>query len=197
MSAELDFSLACAGAVLLYGVGSASWVLSKSTDDARMQEIAHAIQESAKAYLDRQYLTIDFVGRPLLIPIGFIIGALFSGSKEDANHMTLRSRVGRVALNTPRECIRVSSMGYTCPHPLDRAGQGQGARHDDSIVCLLRTITVLVFVRSSASPRPQRAAALPQSVYPDGTPPLHGRAEYRRWIRVCSRAYFVRSLPKP
>jgi Mlc titration factor MtfA (ptsG expression regulator) len=31
----------------------------------------------------------------------------------------------------------------------------------------------------------------------DGTPPLHGRAEYRRWIRVCSRAYFVRSLPKP
>jgi len=25
----------------------------------------------------------------------------------------------------------------------------------------------------------------------DGTPPLHGRAEYERWVRVCSREYLT------
>jgi len=89
MSAELGFSLVCAGAALLYGIVSIRWILRKPTGNARMREVAHAIQAGAKAYLERQYITISIVGVFLLIPIGFfigwetaigfVIGALFSG----------------------------------------------------------------------------------------------------------------------
>ena len=37
------------------------------------------------------------------------------------------------------------------PRPLARVGQGQGVRHDDSIVCLLVTITVFGSCRSSGA----------------------------------------------
>ena len=58
--------------------------------DGRMQEIAAAIQEGAKAYMDRQYMTIAMVGVVVTLvlgfsplgwstAIGFIIGAVFSG----------------------------------------------------------------------------------------------------------------------
>ena len=53
-----------------------------------MQEISAAIQEGAKAYMDRQYLTIGAVGVVLFVglglvldwatAIGFAIGAIFS-----------------------------------------------------------------------------------------------------------------------
>ncbi len=86
----LWISLACAVLALVYGVWSVRWVLAKPAGNARMQEIAAAIQEGAKAYLDRQYGTIAIVGVVLFVvlgfaldwatAIGFLVGALFSGA---------------------------------------------------------------------------------------------------------------------
>ncbi|QBB69231.1 sodium-translocating pyrophosphatase [Pseudolysobacter antarcticus] len=82
-------ALACAVLALLYGGWSVRWILAKSPGNARMQEIAAAIQEGANAYLNRQYSTISVVGVILFIAIGFAldwpsaigfaIGAILSG----------------------------------------------------------------------------------------------------------------------
>ena len=65
---------ACSGAALAYG-GYAGWrVLSLSPGNERMQSIASAIQEGAGAYMNRQYLTVAFVGIALFIIIGMSLG---------------------------------------------------------------------------------------------------------------------------
>ncbi len=89
MSAEIIFALACAAAAILSGIFSVQWILAKPTGNERMQEIAGAVQEGAKAYLNRQYTTIGLAGIVLLVligifldwstAIGFAIGAVFSG----------------------------------------------------------------------------------------------------------------------
>jgi len=60
MSAGLWFTLSCAVLALLYGAITTKWLLSKSTGNDRMREIAAAIQEGAGAYLNRQYTTISY-----------------------------------------------------------------------------------------------------------------------------------------
>ena len=76
MSTPLILSLVCAFLAILYGIISTFQVLAKPTGNARMQEIAKAIQEGATAYLKRQYITIGAVGIILFILIFFAIGAL-------------------------------------------------------------------------------------------------------------------------
>ena len=85
----LWLSLGAAVLAVLYGVVTVSWVLKLSPGNARMQEIAGAIQEGAKAYMNRQYTTIAIAGVVLFVilgfalnwqtAIGFAFGAIFSG----------------------------------------------------------------------------------------------------------------------
>jgi K(+)-stimulated pyrophosphate-energized sodium pump len=89
MSTGIIIALACSVVAILYGALSAQWILSKPAGNARMQEIALAIQEGAAAYLNRQYTTIAVVGvivggiiyatLGMYTAIGFAIGAICSG----------------------------------------------------------------------------------------------------------------------
>jgi K(+)-stimulated pyrophosphate-energized sodium pump len=70
---SLVFALACAVFALLYGAWSVRWVLSRPAGNERMQQIAGAVQEGAKAYLNRQYSTIGIVGVVLFVIVGFAL----------------------------------------------------------------------------------------------------------------------------
>nr|WP_298689963.1 sodium-translocating pyrophosphatase [uncultured Dongia sp.] len=81
--------IACGVFALLYGVWATRSVLAESAGNARMQEIAAAIQEGANAYLNKQYTAIAIVGvivtvvllvfLSTLSAVGFVIGAVLSG----------------------------------------------------------------------------------------------------------------------
>lgn len=83
-----NFIFACGAASLLYGIIAGMCVLRKNAGSEKMQEIASAIQEGAKAYLNRQYTTIGIVGVVIcalltyklgnFVGIGFAIGAICS-----------------------------------------------------------------------------------------------------------------------
>ena len=75
---------------ILYGLVTSRQVLAANAGSERMQQIAAAIQEGARAYLNRQYRTIAIAGVIILLillatlgwrpALGFLIGAVLSGS---------------------------------------------------------------------------------------------------------------------
>jgi K(+)-stimulated pyrophosphate-energized sodium pump len=92
MTAQTAIVAGLIGGVLavLYGIVLIVWVLGRPEGNARMKEIAGAIQEGAMAFLKRQYTTVAIVAVLLAIVIyfmlgvqtavGFLIGAILSGA---------------------------------------------------------------------------------------------------------------------
>jgi K(+)-stimulated pyrophosphate-energized sodium pump len=86
----LVFALLCGVFAIAYGIWSVLWILKQPEGNARMREIAAAIQQGASAYLNRQYTTISVVGGILFVALGlalgwytafgFLVGAVFSGA---------------------------------------------------------------------------------------------------------------------
>jgi K(+)-stimulated pyrophosphate-energized sodium pump len=74
MSGTELFVIACGVVALLYGIYAARTVLAASAGSERMQEISGAIQEGARAYLNRQYATVALVGAVIGIILGWLLG---------------------------------------------------------------------------------------------------------------------------
>src|SRR5258706_2164104 len=90
MGLQLSLVLACGVIALLYGGWLVQQLLALSPGTKEMQEIAAAIQEGARAYLNRQYTTIAIVGAAVFVAAfivlgwevaaGYLIGATLSGA---------------------------------------------------------------------------------------------------------------------
>ena len=86
---EMVFVVLCGLLALGYGIWASRSVIAADAGNARMREIAAAVQEGARAYLNRQYRTIAMVGVAIFailsivlgisVGIGFLIGAILSG----------------------------------------------------------------------------------------------------------------------
>jgi K(+)-stimulated pyrophosphate-energized sodium pump len=84
---SLLFALGAAILAIVFGFFLMRWILKLPAGDEKMQSIAKAIQEGAKAYLNRQYKTVAIVAVILFVlllflgiyaSLGFLVGAAAS-----------------------------------------------------------------------------------------------------------------------
>lgn len=121
MSAVLLFSAGCGLVALLYGLILTRQILALDTGTEKMQTIAAAILEGAKAYLNRQYQVIAFLGAAIFVLLswllglhvgaGFVLGALFSGLAGYVGmHISVRAnvRTTQAARTGLKEALAVS-----------------------------------------------------------------------------------------
>ena len=81
-------ALICGLVAIGYGLGLAAYILRQPAGNERMREIAAAIQEGAKAYLNRQYAIIGVVAVVLFLLIGFL------GSAVDSSLLGWKAAIG-------------------------------------------------------------------------------------------------------
>ena len=122
---------------IIYGYFTGKHILNSSPGNAKMQEIASAIQLGAKAYLNRQYKTIAIVGLvvlliisylfSILVGVGYLIGAVLSG---------LAGYVGMlvsVQANVKHRTF-IKNISFLKKIKITRIGKILNSRHKNSIV---------------------------------------------------------------
>jgi K(+)-stimulated pyrophosphate-energized sodium pump len=124
MSSWLILAIAAGLLAVLYGAVQTASLMRASPGNAKMQEIAAAIQEGAQAYLKRQYTTIALVGVVVIAllafffksweqPVGFALGAILSGAAGFAGMLiSVRANV-RTAQAASESLAKGLSMAFT------------------------------------------------------------------------------------
>jgi K(+)-stimulated pyrophosphate-energized sodium pump len=123
MSLWLYLAIGAGLLAVLYGAVQTASLMRASPGNARMQEIAAAIQEGAQAYLRRQYLTIAVVGVVILVivylligqwaALGFLVGAVLSGAAGFAGMLiSVRANV-RTAQAASEGLAKGLSLAFT------------------------------------------------------------------------------------
>jgi K(+)-stimulated pyrophosphate-energized sodium pump len=117
-------ALVCAACAVAYGLVTTRALLALSPGNERMQSISRAVQEGARAYLNRQYTTIALVGVVLFVALifvqniavacGFAIGGILSGSAGYIGmNVSVRAnaRVAEAARGGVSPALRVAFQG--------------------------------------------------------------------------------------
>jgi len=113
----LIFAAICGVAGTLYGILTSLWVIKQDKGTPRMQEIAAAIHEGAKAFLSREYRTVALVGAVIFVLVGVFLSWLAAfGFLLGATGSATAGYVGMMI--TVRGNLRTSQAAY---HSLKRA----------------------------------------------------------------------------